>query len=72
MEYLMVLVQKDQTHCVPGSTITDNLFLMRGVSDISLSNHFNLGLFSIDQEKAFDRVGREYLLSVFMSFRVWG
>ena len=44
------------------------MFLIRDVIDVSLSNHFNLGLLSIDQEMAFDRVGYEYLFKVLAAF----
>lgn len=32
--YIGLLVQKDQTYCIPDQTIMDNLFLMRDVMDV--------------------------------------
>ncbi len=36
----------------------DNLFLVRDVIDLSMRNELNIGVLSIDQEKAFDCVGQ--------------
>lgn len=40
----------------------DNLFLIRDVIDLSMSNDFNIGFLSIDQ------VGHDYLLNVLKAF----
>lgn len=40
---------------MPGQTM-EHLFILRDVIDISTMYDQDLGLFSIDQEKAFDRV----------------
>ena len=50
------VVHVDQTYCVPGRLISDNITVIRHVLDISSSLGIETGLISIDQEKAFDRV----------------
>lgn len=67
-KFLSIIVRNEQTYCVPGRTIMDNLFLIRDVMDLSMNDDFNIGFLSIDQEKAFDRVGHEYLLNVLKAF----
>jgi len=61
---LDVLVQKDQTYCVPKRSIYDNLFLMRDIMDYAGIYNVDFGLLSLDQEKAFDRVDHHYLFKV--------
>lgn len=46
----------------------DNLFLIRYVIDVSINENCNVGFLSIDQEKAFDRVGHENIFKVLESF----
>ncbi len=46
----------------------DNLFLVRDVIDLFMRNLFNIGLLSIDQEKAFYCVGHNFLLNVLKAF----
>lgn len=55
------VIHVDQTYCVPGRLITDNVFLVRDILDLSTSLGMRLGLISMDQEKAFDRVEHAYL-----------
>lgn len=58
---VMSSVITDQTYCVPGRLISDNVTLVLDVLEVSSLLGFNLGLISIDQEKAFDRVEHQYL-----------
>lgn len=58
----------DQTYCVPGRLVTDNIHLIRDVLDLSGSLAVDLGLISIDQEKAFDRVEHSYLWQTLAAF----
>lgn len=46
----------------------DNLFLIRDLIDLSKFQDLDFGLFSIDQEKAFDRVDHNYLLKTLEAF----
>lgn len=46
----------------------DNLFLIRDILDICKSFEMKVGLISLDQEKAFDRVGHGYLFDVLTAF----
>ncbi|KAL6491421.1 hypothetical protein MHYP_G00017660 [Metynnis hypsauchen] len=57
------VIHLDQTYCVPGRTITDNICLIRDVLEVSNILGVDSGLISLDQEKAFDRVEHQYLCS---------
>ncbi len=54
------IIHVDQTYCIPNRLISDNIILIRDVLDLSSSLGCELGLISIDQEKAFDRVEHQY------------
>ena len=62
------LVHRDQTYCVPGRSMVDNVHLIRVVLDISNSLGYSTGLISLDQEKAFDRVEHNFLWKVMGKF----
>lgn len=55
------IIHVDQTYCIPNRLISDNIILICDVLDLSSSLGCELGLISIDQEKAFDRVEHQYL-----------
>lgn len=46
----------------------DNIFLVHDIIDIAKRNGDNIGIFAIDQEKAFDRVSHFYLFSSLKAF----
>lgn len=55
------LLSSDQSYCIPGRTIYDNLHLIRNV--IKHSNKINapLAILSIDQMEAFNKISHSYL-----------
>ena len=62
------VIHLDQTYCVPGRSIIDNMSLIRDVLDVSSSLGIDFGLISLDQEKAFDRAEHPYLWRVLEHF----
>ena len=65
---LSTIIQRDQTCSVPGRTIFENLSLLRDTLDyVNITNETGI-LLSLDQEKAFDRVDRSFLMNVFTTF----
>ena len=61
-------LHRDQTYCVPGRSMVDNIYLIRDVLEVSSSLGINTGLISLDQEKAFDRVEHSFLWKVMERF----
>ncbi len=66
--YIDVLIMKEQSYCVKGRCIKDNLFLIRDIIDYAMYNENDLGLISLDQEKVFDRVEHAYLYDLLKAF----
>ena len=65
---LEFIVSPDQTCSVPGRKITSNLHALRDILDyIDRTNETGI-LLSLDQEKAFDRVNRVFLLNLLQRF----
>lgn len=62
------VIHVDQTYCVPGRLITDNVNLICDVLNLSRSLSTILGLVSLDQEKAFDKVEHVYLWQTLEGF----
>ncbi len=62
------VVHPDQTYCVPGRLISDNIVLIRDLLEISKLFDLKMGIVSIDQEKAFDRVEHKYLWETLIAF----
>lgn len=67
-ECMASLIHEDQSYCVPKRTIFDNLFLVRDIITTSRIHSIDLGLFSLDQEKAFDKVSHMYMLKTLKAF----
>ncbi len=51
-------------------SVMDSLFLLRDVIDLAHMDNINVGIFSINQEKAFDRVNNFYLFSTLKAFGI--
>lgn len=64
------IVHRNQSYCIPARTIMDNIFVVRDVIELSKLNSCDLGLLSLDQEKAFDKVDHEYLFQALEAFAV--
>ncbi len=67
-EVIDQVIHPDQTYCVPGRSIFDNVSLIRDLIDVSKMLDLDLGLISLDQEKAFDRIEHAYLWRVLEAF----
>ncbi|TWW81692.1 Transposon TX1 uncharacterized 149 kDa protein ORF 2 [Takifugu flavidus] len=55
------VIHRDQTYCVPSRSMVDNIHLIWDVLEVSASLGTQVGLLSLDQEKAFDRVEHSFL-----------
>ena len=55
------VVHQDQSYCVPGRTIYDNISLIRDVINFCNFNDVPLAVVNLDQKKAFDNVDHGYL-----------
>ena len=58
----------DQTCSVKGRSIFDNLHLIRNVMDYIDQKNLGASFICLDQEKAFDRVSRSYMLDTLTAF----
>lgn len=67
-EVMDQVIHPDQTYCVPGRSIFDNVSLIRDLLDVFKMLNLDCGLISLDQEKAFDRVDHVYLWRVLEAF----
>ena len=54
----------EQTCGIPNRSIFSNLFTLREIINHSNTKNINSFIFSIDQEKAFDKVDREFLYQI--------
>jgi len=67
-QHMATIIHVDQTFCIPKRSIFDNLFLVRDIITISKRNKLDIGLLSLDQEKAFYRVDHQYLFKTLEAF----
>jgi len=65
---LHLLISTDQTACIPGRTINDNISLIRDAIHFANESNTPLAMISIDQLKAFDRVSHSFLLQTLNNF----
>ena len=57
------VIKEDQSYCVPGRSIYDNINLIRDVLFYSNSNDVPLAVINLDQKKTFDNVDHGYLFN---------
>ncbi|KAJ1525858.1 hypothetical protein ONE63_009051 [Megalurothrips usitatus] len=57
---ISTLLTSDQSYCVPGRTIYDNLHLLRNVIRHSNTSNSQLAILSLDQTEAFNNVSHQY------------
>ena len=65
---LPLLIHTDQTACIPGRTINDNIRLIHDAINYANEKQTPLAVISVDQLKAFDRVSHDYLFAVLRHF----
>lgn len=58
------IIDEDQTCGIPERTIFDNILRVRDLAKMASDRSTNLILIGLDQEKAFDRVDRQFLLKI--------
>ena len=56
------IISSEQSAAVPGRQIYDNLFTIRDLINYSNKKHIPTYILNFDQEKAFDKVDRSYML----------
>ena len=62
------IINPDQTACISGRTINDNISLLRDAITYANDTNRPLALISIDQLKAFDRVQHSFLFNTLHAF----
>jgi len=62
------VIHPDQTYCVPGRSIFDNIYFIRDLIEVTKMLNLNCGFISLDQEKAFDRIEHCFLWKVLNAF----
>ena len=65
---LHLIINPDQTACIPNRTINDNVSLIRDAIHYTNESNTPLALISIDQLKAFDRVSHSFLFQTLDRF----
>ena len=65
---LKEIIDESQTAGIPGRLIHDNIRSVRDMIDLATEKQQTTVLFSLDQEKAFDRVNHSFLIQVLQTF----
>ena len=63
-QYIGNVIGEDQTYCIPGRSIYDNINLIRDAIFYANAEDIPLALINLDQKKAFDNVDHSYLFNV--------
>ena len=58
----------DQSYCVPGRNISDNVRFISDATCYANQENIPLAIVSLDQEKAFDRIHHDYLFKTLERF----
>ena len=58
------VIHKDQSYCVPGRSIYDNVNLIRDAIFYANIENIPLAILNLDQKKAFDNVDHDYLFEI--------
>lgn len=58
--FIDLLVQVDQSYCLPDRSMLDNAFVVKDVFNVCKTYHLNVWIVSIDQKKEFDRVDHTF------------
>ena len=66
--FMDLIIDRDQSYCVPERSIMDNLFVIWFLLDVCKLYNIDFGIVSLDQEKAFDRVDHSFLFSTLRAF----
>ena len=62
------IIHPNQTCDIPNRSINNNLWLLRDLIDYATGKQDTAIIFSLDQEKAFDRVSHNFLIKVLSKF----
>jgi exonuclease III len=62
------IIGEDQTYCVPGRSIHDNLHLIRDAIHFANVENVPLAILSLDQEAAFDSIEHTYIQDTLKAF----
>ena len=62
------IISTEQTAAVKGRTIIENLQINRDIISFANTNNLEASIITLDQEKAFDRVDRKFLLKTLKKF----
>lgn len=61
---LPFVIDEDQTCGIPERTTFDNILRVRDIANTAIARNTNVIMIGLDQEKAFDRVDRQFLMRI--------
>ena len=62
------IISKEETAAVKGRTIIENFQINRDIISFANNNNLEASIITLDQEKAFDRINRKFLLKTLKKF----